>query len=79
MQLKYSNNVAFSHVHGFIVNNSGVTMFRCTGDRLCGRKNWRIVFNEENDIKVRDRCNIREKASPLLHGHIARLSSAGLR
>ena len=34
---------------------------------------------EENNIKVRDLCNIREKASPLLHGHIARLSSAGLR
>ena len=24
MQLKYSNYVAFSHVHGFAVNNSGL-------------------------------------------------------
>ena len=26
MQLKYSNYVAFSHTHGFAVNNSGLFM-----------------------------------------------------
>ena len=26
MQLKYSNYVAFSHDHGFAVNNSGLTI-----------------------------------------------------
>ena len=26
MQLKYSNYVAFSHVHGVAVNNSGTTI-----------------------------------------------------
>ena len=28
MQLKYSNYVAFSHDHGFAVNNSGIVLFK---------------------------------------------------
>ena len=37
------------------------------------------IINIGNALKLRYRCYFREKASPLLHGHIARIPCAGLR
>ena len=37
------------------------------------------IINIGNALKLRYRCYFREKAGPLLHGHIARIPCAGLR
>ena len=39
----------------------------------------KVIIGIGNDLKLCYQCNLREKAGPLLHGHIARLPCAGLR